>query len=73
MVAMSGKGQYPSITASDLAEIEIPLPPLEIQQQIVAEIEGYEVEITNYKLKITEKQNQIKSVIDKVWGINENK
>ena len=41
MVAMSGKGQYPSITASDLAEISIPLPPLEIQQQIVAEIEGY--------------------------------
>jgi type I restriction enzyme M protein len=42
MIAMSGKGQYPSITASDLAEIEIPLPPLEIQQQIVAEIEGYQ-------------------------------
>jgi restriction endonuclease S subunit len=42
MVAMSGKGQYPSITASDLAEISIPLPPLEIQQQIVAEIEGYQ-------------------------------
>lgn len=42
MVAKSGKGQYPSITASDLAEIEIPLPPLEIQQQIVSEIEGYQ-------------------------------
>ena len=42
MIAKSGKGQYPSITASDLAEIEIPLPPLEIQQKIVAEIEGYQ-------------------------------
>lgn len=42
MVAMSGKGQYPSVTASDIAEIETPLPPLEIQQQIVAEIEGYQ-------------------------------
>ena len=35
MVLMSDKGQYPSITASDLGEIEIPLPPLDIQQQIV--------------------------------------
>ncbi|MBL7813116.1 MAG: N-6 DNA methylase [Bacteroidetes bacterium] len=42
MISMSDKGQYPSITASDLAEIEIPIPPLEIQQQIVAEIEGYQ-------------------------------
>lgn len=42
MITKSGKGQYPSLTASDLAEIEIPLPPLEIQQQIVAEIEGYQ-------------------------------
>ncbi len=42
MIAMSDKGQYPSITASDLAEIEIPLPPLEIQQQILAKIEGYQ-------------------------------
>ncbi len=42
MIAMSDKGQYPSITANDLAEIEIPVPPIKIQQQIVAEIEGYQ-------------------------------
>jgi type I restriction enzyme M protein len=60
------------LTKEGIEQLEIPLPPLEIQQQIVAEIEGYEEEITNYKLKITEKQNQIKSVIGKVWGINEN-
>ena len=60
MISMSDKGQYPSITASDLAEIEIPLPPLEIQQQIVAEIEGYQKIIdgakqivSNYKPTIT--------------------
>ncbi|MCZ2394569.1 MAG: N-6 DNA methylase [Chitinophagales bacterium] len=31
-----------SIAVSDLKLVEIPLPPLEIQQQIVAEIEGYQ-------------------------------
>ena len=42
MISMSDKGQYPSITAGDVADLEIPLPPLEIQQQIVNEIEGYQ-------------------------------
>ena len=29
-------------TQSDLREIQIPLPPLEVQKEIVAEIEGYQ-------------------------------
>lgn len=35
-------GGQPSISQSSIYEIEIPLPPIEIQQQIVAEIEGYQ-------------------------------
>ena len=42
MVRMSGKGAYPSINSSDVETIQIPLPLLEIQHQIVAEIEGYQ-------------------------------
>ncbi len=42
MVGMSGKGAYPSINQSDVESIEIPLPPLEVQKEIVAEIEGYQ-------------------------------
>jgi type I restriction enzyme M protein len=52
MVKMSGKGQYPSITSSDIAEIEIPLPPLEIQEQIVKEIEGYQKIIDGAKMVV---------------------
>ena len=70
-VALSGGGGQPNISQQIIKDFEIPLPPLSIQQQIVAEIEGYQEEITNYKLRITEKQNQIKSVINKVWGVNE--
>jgi type I restriction enzyme M protein len=42
MVGMSGKGAYPSINQSDVESIQIPLPPLEMQKEIVAEIEGYQ-------------------------------
>jgi type I restriction enzyme M protein len=53
-------GGQPSLSQSSIYEIEIPLPPLEIQQQIVAEIEGYQKIIdgakqvvNNYKPTIT--------------------
>ena len=42
MIGKMGKGSYPSINQSDIALIQIPLPPLEVQQEIVAEIEGYQ-------------------------------
>jgi len=54
-----------------IEETEIPLPSLEIQQQIVAEIEGYQNEIENFKKDIKGKENQIKSKINKVWGVKE--
>lgn len=33
---------YPSLRLSEIGAIEIPLPPLEMQKEIVAEIEGYQ-------------------------------
>ena len=33
---------YPNLTKDRYLEFEIPLPPLEVQQEIVAEIEGYQ-------------------------------
>lgn len=48
-----------SLRVGDLKSIQIPLPPLSIQEEIVAEIEGYQkiidgakVVVTNYKPKI---------------------
>ncbi|MEN9448954.1 MAG: hypothetical protein RJA25_2244 [Bacteroidota bacterium] len=38
----NGGAVFDSISRDQIKEIEIPLPPLEIQQQIVAEIEGYQ-------------------------------
>ncbi len=41
MIGRMGKGAYPSITQTDVEELEIPLPPLEEQERLVAEFEGY--------------------------------
>ena len=42
MVAMAGRGSYPSINQTDVSVLQLPLPPLEVQKEIVAEIEGYQ-------------------------------
>lgn len=41
MIGMMEKGAYPSVNQTDVESVQIPLPPLEVQKQIVAEIEGY--------------------------------
>jgi type I restriction enzyme M protein len=50
---------YPSLKLSEIGQIKIPLPPLSIQEEIVAEIEGYQkiidgakAVVANYKPKI---------------------
>lgn len=59
MVSMMGKGSYPSINQTDVESIQIPLPPLDIQKEIVAEIESYQkvidgarAVVENYKPRI---------------------
>lgn len=59
MTSMMGKGAYPSINQKDVASLQIPLPPLTVQEEIVAEIEGYQkiidgakAVVDNYKPKI---------------------
>ena len=42
MVAVMEKGSYPSINQTDVSSINVPLPPLDVQREIVAEIEGYQ-------------------------------
>lgn len=69
MVKKSGKGQYPSITASDVKELLIPLPSLEIQQQIVSQIEEEQKMVDANKKLIEIFEQKIKARIDEVWGV----
>jgi len=68
MVSRMGKGSYPSINQKDVNELRIPLPPLSVQKQIVAQIET-EQELVNANKKLTEIfEQKIRDKISEVWG-----
>jgi type I restriction enzyme M protein len=67
-VALSGGGGQPNISQQIIKDFEIPLPPLEIQEQIVKQIEGYQKEIEDYKQIIYQREQKIKDKINEVWG-----
>ncbi len=56
------------LSNSDLRQLKIPLPPLEIQEEIVKEIEGYQKNVEIKKEEIVKLESEVKSVIQKVWG-----
>lgn len=60
------------ISVRQILEIQIPLPPLEVQKEIVAEIEGYQNNIENLKKQIIVEEQKIKDRIDEVWGVGKN-
>lgn len=62
---------FSSINRSQIAELQIPLPPLDVQKEIVAEIEGYQQEIKNYELEITKCREKIAKAVNKVWDADE--
>ncbi|MDB4538132.1 N-6 DNA methylase [Akkermansiaceae bacterium] len=56
------------ITKGNLEKIHLPLPSLEEQKEIVAEIEGYEKEIVSLNTAIAGREEKIQSAIARVWG-----
>ena len=68
MISRMGRGSYPSINQKDVNELQIPLPPLTVQQEIVTQIEA-EQEMVNANKKLIEIYEQkIKDKIGEVWG-----
>ena len=58
------------VTKKQLADIQIPLPPLSVQQEIVAEIEGYQEAISAHQQQMEDLENRIQAKISSVWGMN---
>lgn len=54
-----------------LKDIEIPLPSIEIQNQIISEIESVQDEIQTLKNSISLKEEEINEKINSVWGVTE--
>jgi len=69
---MMGKGAYPSINQSDVESISVPLPPLETQHAIVAEIEAEQKAVDACRELIALYEGKIKAVIERVWGKDSN-
>jgi type I restriction enzyme M protein len=58
----------PKLNQANLREIPIPLPPLEEQQRIVAEIESYQIKIARFESEIEANRELIRRTIDLVWN-----
>jgi type I restriction enzyme M protein len=59
----------PKLNQQKLKSIKIPLPPLEVQKEIVAEIEGYQDEISRLKKAIEEKREEINTTLGRIWEV----
>lgn len=57
------------ISVKQIYDIKIPLPSLDIQNAIVKEIENCQKEIIQSKIKIAAKEEEIKNIVNKVWGL----
>jgi len=57
-----------NFNASELAKVKIPLPPLEIQNAIVAEIETEQRLVNANRELITRFQQKIQTTLDRIWG-----
>jgi len=61
-----------ALNYQQIKELEIPLPPLEEQRRIVAEIEGYQKDIDRLESEIATNRERIQRVLDRVWGNSNN-
>ena len=60
---------YPSVNASDLEDLQIPLPPIEIQQKLVSECQIVDKEYNNSRMSIEEYRNKIAQVFENLQVI----
>ena len=56
-----------NLNLGTLAAFQIPLPPLEVQREIVAEIEGYQRVIDDAHQTVAKMERHIQDAIGKVW------
>lgn len=64
----AGGGAQGNISPKQIKDYEIPLPPLEVQEEIVKELDQYETEIDNYNKQIKETKQKISNKINSIWN-----
>jgi type I restriction enzyme M protein len=64
----SGGAVFDSISKAQIEEIEIPLPPLESQRQIVAEIEAERALVEGNRELIARFEQKLQAKLAEIWG-----
>jgi type I restriction enzyme M protein len=67
MVSISSGGAQPNISQTIIRQLEIPLPPLEVQREIVARIERERSIVEGNRELIRIYEEKVKKVIERVW------
>ncbi|MHC1547254.1 N-6 DNA methylase [Phyllobacterium sp. K27] len=64
---MTGTGGLQRVPRTFVENFEIPLPPLDVQRQIIAEIGGYQEEIERLNYRIAEEHRNIEVTVSRAW------
>ena len=68
MNQMASGGTFKEISKTSFSNLEIPLPPLSIQRQMVAELDGYRKKIEEHKKATSDLETQIQQRIGDIWN-----
>ena len=63
----TGVAQY-NLSLKQISELKVPLPPLERQMEIVAEIEQHQKAVEECKKRITIFEQKIKNTLSQIWN-----
>ena len=66
--ALAPQAAQKNITVEVLREVEIPLPPLEEQRRIVAELDAEAAQMEAVRSLLPRFEAKIQRVLDRVWG-----
>lgn len=66
--ALSSGSTFESINRAQIERVKIPLPPIEVQRQIVEELDGYQKKIDRKQQEILAEEQKIKAKIVDVQG-----
>jgi type I restriction enzyme M protein len=69
MLELSSGGTFKEISKSNFETLEIPLPPIEIQEEIVRELGQYQSIIEGSKQVVEIYTQKIQDRINKIWGV----
>jgi type I restriction enzyme M protein len=70
-VELSGRARMPKLNREDLVRYEIPLPPLELQRRIVAEIEAERALVEANRKLVEIFEGKIQAKLAEIWGEEE--